>query len=106
MNPGLPHCKQTLYRLSHQENSATLNNISVYTPQRDATGKEARAVLLKAQSTSRPAGSGGALLREDDILIKDLSAKNGFAGKSFIRVAVRDEADNDALYRALEKIRL
>ena len=45
------------------------------------------------------------LLRDDDILIKDLSAKNGFDGKNFIRVAVRDEADNDALYRALAKIK-
>ncbi len=44
------------------------------------------------------------LLKEDDILIKDLSAKNGFGGQSFIRVAVRDAADNEALYRALEKI--
>ena len=45
------------------------------------------------------------LLRDDDILIKDLSAKNGFGGRDFIRIAVRDEADNDALYRALAKIR-
>ncbi len=45
------------------------------------------------------------LLREDDILIKDLSTKKGFGGRDFIRVAVRDEADNDALYRALAKIR-
>ena len=46
------------------------------------------------------------LLREDDILIKDLSAKNGFGGRDFIRIAVRDETDNDALYRALEKLRV
>ena len=45
------------------------------------------------------------LLRENDILIKDLSTKNGFGGQSFIRVAVRDEADNDALCRALANIR-
>ena len=45
------------------------------------------------------------LLRDDDIYIKDLSTKDGFAGQSYIRVAVRDEADNQALYVALEKIR-
>lgn len=46
------------------------------------------------------------LLREDDLLIKDLSAKNGFDGEDFIRVAVRDQEDNQALYRALERIGL
>ena len=44
------------------------------------------------------------LLREDDLLLKDLSPKNGFGGRDFIRVAVRDAADNEALYKALEKI--
>lgn len=44
------------------------------------------------------------LLKRDDILIKDLSTKNGFDGQSFIRVAVRDEADNQALYDALARI--
>lgn len=47
----------------------------------------------------------GRLLREHDILIKDLSAKNGFGGQSFIRVAVRDEKDNEALYLALEELK-
>ncbi|MCC8357097.1 MAG: aminotransferase class I/II-fold pyridoxal phosphate-dependent enzyme [Oscillospiraceae bacterium] len=46
------------------------------------------------------------LLRDDNLLIKDLSTKNGFGGADFIRVAVRDEADNEALYQALEKIKL
>jgi histidinol-phosphate/aromatic aminotransferase/cobyric acid decarboxylase-like protein/choline kinase len=44
------------------------------------------------------------LLRDNDLLIKDLSTKNGFDGQSFIRVAVRDEGDNQALYQALEQI--
>lgn len=46
------------------------------------------------------------LLKDNDLLIKDLSAKNGFQGKSFIRIAVRDEADNAALYAALDQIAL
>ena len=46
------------------------------------------------------------LLREDDLLIKDLSSKTGFGGGSFIRIAVRDEADNAALYAALEKLHI
>ena len=44
------------------------------------------------------------LLKNNDLLIKDLSSKNGFDGRSFIRIAVRDEADNAALYAALEEI--
>jgi histidinol-phosphate/aromatic aminotransferase/cobyric acid decarboxylase-like protein len=44
------------------------------------------------------------LLKDNDLLIKDLSTKNGFDGQSFIRVAVRDEGDNQALYQALEQI--
>lgn len=44
------------------------------------------------------------LLRDDNLLIKDLSTKNGFGGADFIRVAVRDETDNEALYQALEKV--
>lgn len=39
------------------------------------------------------------LLSEDEILIKDLSPK--MAGRSFIRVAVRDEADDERLIAAL-----
>ena len=42
------------------------------------------------------------LLAEDAIFIKDLSPKMG--GGSFIRVAVRDEADDDRLLRALERV--
>lgn len=44
------------------------------------------------------------LLRDNDLLIKDLSGKNGFDGGDYIRIAVRDEADNQALYEALRRI--
>ncbi len=46
------------------------------------------------------------LLTDDRILIKDCSHKNGFDGGDFIRLAVRDQADNEALYAALAKITL
>lgn len=44
------------------------------------------------------------LLTDSRLLIKDCSHKNGFDGADFVRIAVRDEADNQALYDALEKI--
>ena len=43
------------------------------------------------------------LLDEKNILIKDLSTKNYFYGKNFIRLAIRDENDNNALIEALNE---
>jgi histidinol-phosphate/aromatic aminotransferase/cobyric acid decarboxylase-like protein len=43
-------------------------------------------------------------LAEDDILLKDCTGKVGFEGKEFIRIAVRDQADNNDLIEALIKI--
>lgn len=42
-------------------------------------------------------------LLEDNILIKDLSNKKGFHGRNYIRLAVRDEMDNQKLTEALKK---
>ena len=42
------------------------------------------------------------LLNEYDILIKDCSAKIGFEGKEFVRIAVRSEDDNKILVEALK----
>lgn len=44
------------------------------------------------------------LLEEYELLIKDLSSKKGFGGRSFIRLAVRDEHDNDVLVEALKEL--
>ena len=43
----------------------------------------------------------GLLLKNHSILVKDCSRKKGFEGREFIRVAVRDATDNDALVRAM-----
>lgn len=45
----------------------------------------------------------GRLLTKHDILIKDLSSKIKRGGRQFIRLAVRDEADNEMLLAALRK---
>lgn len=44
------------------------------------------------------------LLNDYDIFIKDLSTKKGFRGKNYIRLAVRDNADNERLIQALHKV--
>lgn len=45
------------------------------------------------------------LLSRENILIKDCSSKKGFpAGSQYVRIAVRDTADNEALLRALKSL--
>ncbi|MBQ6098515.1 MAG: aminotransferase class I/II-fold pyridoxal phosphate-dependent enzyme [Methanobrevibacter sp.] len=44
------------------------------------------------------------LLNDYNLLIKDLSNKKGCEGKSYIRIAVRDEKDNEILVSALKEI--
>ena len=43
-------------------------------------------------------------LLEKDILIKDASGKRGLEEGQFIRIAVRDTADNDRLITALKEL--
>ena len=44
------------------------------------------------------------LLKEHDILIKDCSTKKVFNGRNYIRIAIRNAADNDRLLAALKSI--
>ena len=45
------------------------------------------------------------LLLKKDILIKDLTKQvGGVDGRQYIRLAVRDEKDNDALVAALKEV--
>ena len=43
-------------------------------------------------------------LLEKNILIKDLADKNGFNGKQYVRIAVRDDKDNQTLIEALKTL--
>lgn len=44
------------------------------------------------------------LLEKNDILIKDCSGKNAMKGRNFIRIAVRDMTDNNALVAAMKQL--
>ena len=44
------------------------------------------------------------LLERHTILIKNCGTKTPFEGKNYIRIAVRDEADNDKLYHLLKTL--
>ena len=43
-------------------------------------------------------------LLEKNILIKDLAQKAGFAQKQYVRIAVRNDADNEKLIAALKEL--
>lgn len=43
------------------------------------------------------------MLDSDKLILKDLSTKNGFEGKNFIRVAIRDTKDNDIFLETFKK---
>lgn len=44
------------------------------------------------------------LLSKYNILIKDCGSKSAFAGSNYVRIAVRDRADNDSLLQALKTL--
>jgi len=44
------------------------------------------------------------LIKHDNILIKDCSYKKAFAGKNYVRIAVRDKKDNNRLIEALRNL--
>lgn len=44
-----------------------------------------------------------ALLKNNNILIKDLSDKNGFENMEMIRIAIKSKEDNDELIKALKQ---
>lgn len=65
---------------------------------------EANYVLCEVKAPFDSKGLTVALWKKAELLIKDCAGKRGFGGKSFIRLAVRDTADNDALIAALERL--
>lgn len=44
------------------------------------------------------------VLEKNDILLKDCSTKKGFNGRNYIRIAVRNQADNDRLVEVLNSL--
>lgn len=65
---------------------------------------EANYLMVKVQTPHTSRGIAEQLLLKKNILIKDLSGKNGFDGGQYIRVAVKDEDDNAALLAALHEL--
>ncbi len=81
-------------KLIHELES--IRNLQVYPSQ-------ANYVMCKVNGPISSRKLAADLLLHHRLLIKDLSTKHGFFGQQFIRLAVRDEADNKALVEALRE---
>ncbi|MCX6565822.1 MAG: aminotransferase class I/II-fold pyridoxal phosphate-dependent enzyme [Candidatus Aminicenantes bacterium] len=64
----------------------------------------ANYVLCEILPPWRPAALAETLLNDHDVLIKDASGKLGFDGRPFVRLTIRDEADDDHLLAALKAL--
>ncbi len=65
---------------------------------------QANYILCKVEGGYTSEELAKELLRKYSILIKDLSSKKGFYKQSFIRIAVKDEADNKYIIKALNEL--
>lgn len=65
---------------------------------------QANYLMCEVQANFSSRDLAGRLLKEHNLLIKDLSDKEGFYGKDFIRIAVKDEYENCILWKALFEI--
>lgn len=76
------------------ENLAQLDFLRVYPSQANFFLCELKPPLQATKMTAQ-------LLQNHRILIKDLSSKEGFKNKQFIRIAVKEAGDNQLLFEAL-----
>ncbi len=65
---------------------------------------QANYVLCEVQGGMTSTTLADKLLNEHNILIKDLSKKEGFKGKHYIRLSVKDDKENDQMICALRSV--
>ncbi len=93
---GLAVLKFTAERERFAAELVKISWLKVYPSQANYFLCEVRGRLTSAELAA-------ALLKQN-ILIKDCSTKKGFGGRNFIRIAIRDTKDNNALLEALKTI--
>ena len=81
-----------------EKNLREISYLKVYPSQANYIMCEVESVCTARELATR-------LLEEYNLLIKDLSTKNGFAGRQFIRIAVKGERENHLLCEALNSLR-
>lgn len=84
-------------RRSLQEKLTDISFLKVYPSQ-------ANYIMCEVTEKYRAKDIATRLIMEYNLLIKDLSEKSGFHGRQFIRIAVKDHVENEALYQALKAL--
>ena len=79
------------------EELSKIEGISVFPSQ-------ANYLLCKLDTHLNPEDIAVTLLEKYNLFIKDLSSKKGFEDGNYIRLAVRNEADNDFILKALKEV--
>ena len=70
----------------------------------DVIESQANYFLCEVTSKYTSSSLTKTLLEEHNILIKDCSTKTAFDGRDYIRIAIRDRADNHTLYEILKTL--
>ena len=81
--------KIAFQRAALEERLSKISYLKVYPSQ-------ANYVMCKVIDKYQSKELANYLIRDYNILIKDLSEKNGFNGEQYIRLAVKDEEENNA----------
>ncbi len=91
-------CDQiALERSSFLKKLASISYLSVYESQANYIMCEITKKFTSLELTTQ-------LLTQHNILIKDLSLKEGFDGENFIRIAVKSAEDNQLMYQCLKEL--
>lgn len=102
---------QRLYKASYKTSCNKIgaqreylyNELSKF-PQLKVYPSQANYIMCRLDSEMTSVELATILLQKYNMLIKDLSKKDGFSGESYIRVAVRNEEDNQLLIDALKDV--
>lgn len=70
----------------------------------DVYPSQANYILCKVNGKITSGELAKALIKKYGILIKDLSNKKGFSKESYIRIAVKNEADNEYIINAMKEL--
>lgn len=91
-------CNQIAYQRSEMESALAENALLEVFP------SQANYIMCRLKGEMNAKELTNILVKTYNILIKDLSTKDGIEGKKYIRVAVKDKEENDMLIHAINEV--